>query len=120
MQKNPMLLRSRLRAAPVLAVLLATGVLAGCVVEPSRERVTVREPGVVIAERAPPAPRYEVQPPPPNERVVWDPGRWNWDGRDYGWVPGHYMERPRQNARWEPGRWEQRNGGFVWVEGTWR
>ncbi len=96
--------------ASAFALLVAAGVLAGCVVAPRR--------GAVVAVRPPP-PRYEAPPPPPSERMVWDPGRWQWDGHDYRWVPGHYVERPYRDARWEPGHWAERNGGWVWVEGHW-
>jgi WXXGXW repeat (2 copies) len=37
--------------------------------------------------------RVEVVPPPPRETVVWEPGRWHWDGRRYVWIGGHYVER---------------------------
>jgi hypothetical protein len=96
------------------AALIAASALAGCVAEQPRpaERVVVVRP-------APPPPRAEMQPPPPGERAVWDPGHWNWNGRDYAWVPGHYIERPNVAMRWEPGHWVQERGSWVWVEGSW-
>jgi hypothetical protein len=88
---------------------------------PSAEaRVAV---GIAIG---PPAPRYEAVPPYPPAyrpgRVVWQPGHWRWDGRDYDWVPGRYVEIPRHRhyRRWNEGHWEQRHGGWFWVEGRWR
>jgi len=90
--------------------LIAAG-LASCVVAPPPRRAVVTV--------APPPPRYEAPPPPPGERMVWDPGRWQWDGREYRWVPGHYVERPDREARWVPGRWVARDGGWVWEEGHW-
>ena len=75
-----------------------------------------------IAPGAPPPPRYEAVPPPPpgrGELVVWTHGRWRWDGAGWGWVPGHYIERPRREARWHEGHWDHRPGGWVWVEGGW-
>ena len=39
---------------------------------------------------APPAPRYEVVPP------------------------------PRHGYVWAPGHWAPRGGGYVWIEGRWR
>jgi hypothetical protein len=119
MQRKPEMSRTMPRYAAMIAVLVAAGALTGCVVEP-RGRAVVRDEGVVVAVQAPPPPRVEARPPPPNERVEWDPGHWNWNGREYAWMPGHYVERPRQNVRWEPGHWDQRNGGYVWVEGGWR
>jgi hypothetical protein len=73
-----------------------------------------------VTRPAPPPPRAEFQPPPPNERAVWDPGHWNWNGREYAWVGGHYIERPNVAMRWEPGHWVQQGGGWTWVEGSWR
>ncbi len=107
------LLRTALVAVPLLS--LATA----CVVAPPH-RVAVE----VVAPKPPPPVRYEAPPPPPPERaelVVWDPGHWRWNGRDWAWVPGRYIERPRREAHWVPGRWAERpDGTWAWVEGRWR
>lgn len=110
---------SRRSVAAASVALLLGGVLAGCVVEP-RGRVVVRERGAVVVMRAPPAPRVEVIPAAPAERMVWNPGHWQWDGREYAWVPGHYVERPFREARWAPGHWIERDGGWVWEDGRWQ
>lgn len=107
----------------VAAIAAATALLDGCYAPPRAHVVrttttVVEEPSVVMLR--PPAPRSELIPPAPNERVVWDPGRWNWDGRSYVWVSGHYVERPYQQSVWEPGHWTEQNGGWVWEEGHWR
>jgi hypothetical protein len=106
----------------VAAITVATTLLAGCYAPPRthvvRAETVVEGPSMVTLR--PPAPRSELIPPAPNEHVVWDPGRWNWDGRGYVWVSGHYVERPYQQAVWEPGHWIERNGGWVWDEGHWR
>jgi len=101
------------------SLLLVASLVPGCVVE-RPQRVVVREPAPVIVYRAPPQPRAEPVPPPPSERVVWDPGHWRWDGHDWDWVPGHYEERPYREAVWVPGHWAERNGGWFWVAGGWR
>lgn len=106
---------ARPRLATVLTITLTAGAVAGCVVEPPPRRGEV-----VVTTSAPPPPRAEYQPPPPTERAVWDPGHWNWNGREYAWQPGHYIERPNPVARWEAGRWVAQNGRWVWVEGAWR
>jgi hypothetical protein len=117
-----MVLSSRLllTAAVVLPLLALT---AGCVVESERPRPAVAAVEI-IAPRPPPAVRYEVAPPLPTERremLVWDPGHWRWDGHDWDWVPGHYVERPHREAHWEPGHWTERpNGKWVWIDGQWR
>jgi hypothetical protein len=108
------LLRTALVAVPLLS--LATA----CVVAPPPHRVAVE----VVAPKPPPPVRYEAPPPPPPDRaelVVWDPGHWRWDGHDWAWQPGHYIERPRREAHWVPGRWAARpDGTWAWVEGRWR
>lgn len=74
----------------------------------------------VIAPGPPPAPRYEATPPPPTGVVVWEPGHWNWNGRDWEWAPGQYVARAQPDAQWIPGHWAQRAGsGWVWVPDHW-
>lgn len=76
----------------------------------------------IIVPTAPPPPRVEVVPVLPPERVereVWRPGHWQWNGHEYVWVAGHYVERPRRGAVWVPGRWERRPHGWVYLEGHW-
>lgn len=52
-----------------------------------------------------PPPRREPIPPPPGGRFVWEPGHWHWNGRQYIWITGRYVEtRPRQ-PRWVEGQW---------------
>ncbi|HLG86541.1 MAG TPA: hypothetical protein VKZ79_05025 [Alphaproteobacteria bacterium] len=79
-------------------------------------------PPVVVAPGAPPPLRPEVVPPPPGppEAMVWAPGHWEWNGRTYFWVGGHYVERPEVGLVWEPGRWIDRHGHWEWVGGHWR
>lgn len=80
--------------------------------------------GVIISPYAPPPPRYEVAPPPPPGRhsfVVWDPGHWNWDGRAWVWISGHYEERPHPHAVWVVGHWgHYRDGRWFWVPAHWQ
>ncbi len=45
-------------------------------------------------------------------------GRWNWQGNQWAWTPGHY-ERERAGHRWRDPRWEQRGGVYVSVDGGW-
>ena len=75
----------------------------------------------IIAPRAPPPPRIEPVPAPPSTQVIWQQGHWAWNGNDYIWLPGRYVERPApQTASWEPGHWEQGSNGWIWVEGHWQ
>ncbi len=101
----------------ILAAALSLGVLiplTACV-----ERVETRE---VVVPRQPPAPVAEEVPAAPGapEMWVWQPGHWRWNGREYVWTAGHYVERPRREAQWVPAHWQERGGGWVFVEGHWR
>ena len=66
-----------------------------------------------------PPPRVEQIPPPPHERLTWQPGHWQWEGREYVWVPGHWIERPA-HLQFVPGHWAWREGGWVWIQAHWR
>jgi hypothetical protein len=104
------------RTATLSATLVLASAVTGCVAERSRP---VAE---IVAPTAPPPPRYEVVPPPsrPAEIVQWRPGHWHWNGREYAWIGGEYIERPRPAAVWVPGHWDARGGRWVWIEGRWR
>ena len=107
------------RAGILCAAIAAAPLLSGCVVEQRPPAAAVE----VIAPRQPPAPRVEVIPPAPRplDIVEWRPGRWHWDGREFVWVPGEWVEKPRREAHWVPGHWNERpNGTWVWVQGHWR
>jgi hypothetical protein len=71
----------------------------------------------------PPAAVEDYGPPPapsmPAERAYWVRGHWDWNGVQYVWVGGHYVERPA-GLYWEPGRWVARDGQWVWIGGHWR
>ena len=76
----------------------------------------------VYVPEAPPPPRVEVVPVLPHERVereFWHPGHWRWNGHEYVWIAGRYVDRPRTGAVWVPGRWERRPGGWLYIEGHW-
>lgn len=82
------------------------------------------QPQVIIAPNAPPPPRAETVPPPPSEEarvMYWRPGHWMWDGANWVWAPGQYVERPSAQAVWQPGHWMQEpGGGYVWIDGHWQ
>jgi hypothetical protein len=99
--------------------------LVSCVEYAPRRPVAARaaSPEVeILVPVPPPAPRAEIVPPPPRPReiVEWRPGRWHWDGREYVWRPGEWMERPHPAAVWIPGHWVERPRGWVFVPGRWR
>jgi hypothetical protein len=68
---------------------------------------------------APPVlPVYE-QPPLPEPGYLWSPGYWAWDGSDYYWVPGTWVEPPSAGLLWTPGYWGWNDGVYAWNEGYW-
>jgi hypothetical protein len=72
---------------------------------------------------APPAPppvaREDLVPVPP-EGAVWVQGHYEWNGRNYFWVGGHYTQPSEAGLYWEPGRWVDRYGRWEWIAGHWR
>jgi len=70
----------------------------------------------------PPADRVEMVPPPPGPTAtwVWRHGHWAWNGMQYVWVRGEYVERIHPGAIWVSGHWAVRPDGYVWIEGHWR
>src|SRR5262249_36644205 len=74
----------------------------------------------VYVQIPPPPVQFEVQGAPPSRAHVWIGGYHRWDGREYGWVPGHWQRPPRPYATWVPGHWRQRADGWYWVPGDWR
>jgi WXXGXW repeat (2 copies) len=73
----------------------------------------------IAAPRPPPPTRAEIPPPAPSPRALWQFGQWSWNGRQFVWSPGQYVERPSPTASWIPGYWEQRPEGWVRVDGQW-
>lgn len=68
---------------------------------------------------APPAPIYEVAPPP-RAGYLWAPGYWAWDdyGHKHKWKKGHW-QRARPGYVYESPRWVQGRGGWVLVPERW-
>ena len=85
--------------------------------------------GTGVAGAQPPPPGYAQVPPPREERVppprgpreIWEPGHWQWNGRRYIWVAGHYVERRPQYGHYEPGHWVWAPGQnrYVWRSAHW-
>jgi hypothetical protein len=80
---------------------------------------TLPFPPPITVPTPPPAPQPEFPPPPPSPTYVWQSGHWSWNGVQYFWEPGKYVERPTTSASYVPGHWEQHPTGWVWVEGRW-
>ena len=76
-------------------------------------------PPPVTVPVAPPNPQEEIPPPSPSPTYVWEPGHWSWNGMQYFWQPGKYLERPSAATTYVAGHWEQYPNGWIWVAGQW-
>lgn len=112
----------KLYRLPLIATCLLA-ILAGCSSGPSAsQRMTPAERSFVrLAPSAPPPRYYEVKPPSPAPMLVtWRTGYWDYDGRQFFWVPGSYIEKPNATAAWTPDRWERRQFGWAFIPGYWQ
>ena len=121
----------------VLLTILTAGLLLGCVDQYGRVRppdpvgqalFNALDPGVpayqsreYVVTRDVPAVRYERRPiaPVTYSDPVWVDGYWGWGGNDWVWVPGRWVQRPRENAVWTDGRYYTSNGRRYWRSGYW-
>jgi hypothetical protein len=106
-----------------LSALLLLGGAAGALAQNAPPvYVQAPPPGVIYVPAPPPAEIVEVQPPPPDRRPIWhwQRGHWRWDGRQYAWHPGHWVERPPRMVEWVAPHWEHHPNGWFLVEGHWR
>jgi hypothetical protein len=116
-----------LAGVAALAMSGAVAAFAQTALHPPADTVVAQAPAVavtpgttiVVAPSAPPPPRVETPPPPPAPSYVWEPGRWSWNGAQFAWEPGKYVERPTVSAHFTPGHWEQRSQGWAWVPSQW-
>ena len=70
-----------------------------------------------------PPPRAEMVPPPPGGgRMIWEPGHWHWNGAQYVWFGGHYVERRPNYGHYVPGHWawSPRLGRYEWIAAHWQ
>lgn len=94
-------------------VLLCGLIALGSVAMPAVAQVNINiELGV-----PPPAPRYEVVPPP-RSGYAWAPGYWHWENERHVWVEGHWIEA-RPGHYWVADRWEAKNGRYHYKPGHW-
>jgi hypothetical protein len=71
----------------------------------------------IVVQFAPPAPRYEVVPPP-RHGYVWENGHWEWRGGRYVWTKGHF-ERERLGYVHVQPRWTEHNGRWHYEARRW-
>lgn len=70
-----------------------------------------------------PKPRLETRPPrPPAERMVWQPGHWEWDVMNarYVWHHGRHVVRRPGATRFASGRWVLTGGDWAWRKARWK
>lgn len=78
-------------------------------------------PFVRLSPSAPPqAPFEERLAPEEPLRQIWRKGYWDYDGKEFVWVPGHFIYRPDPTASWTSDRWEKRSFGWAFVPGFWQ
>jgi len=106
--------RTTTLAAGLLAAIVFSVALSGCIVVPARQPYYVGEPVTV----APPPPREEVVGVAPAVGYVWIGGYWGWYGGRHQWVAGHW-EAPRPGYRWVPHAWVAEGGRWRLHEGHW-
>jgi hypothetical protein len=111
--------RAAKRSAWIASSLLATFVLAGCVVAPLPPPQVAVQPGpVVVAPMAPPLPLAETVVVAPGPGYVWLGGYWSWTGGRHLWTPGHWAPH-HPGYRWVPRQWEYGPGGWHQRGGHW-
>lgn len=104
----------------VLGLMIVTGLMVGCAYPtPSKAAKVIYDDQIVEVPTPLPPDREEVIPPPPGEKLVWVKGHWKWEGTEWVWKPGHYIEKPHPEAAWVPGHYVQKSYGLVYVPGHW-
>ncbi|MDX9689863.1 MAG: hypothetical protein EOM37_00870 [Proteobacteria bacterium] len=96
--------------------------LAACSSGPSDIQGSIMERSYIrLAPSAPPARYYETKPMSPAPMLLtWRAGYWDYDGVQFFWVPGYYIEKPNPTAAWTPDRWERRQFGWAFIPGYWQ
>ncbi len=98
-----------------LALLAVLGIAsAGAVYTPTATAGVSVAVGINVA---PPAPRYEMVPPP-RVGYVWAPGYWRWDGYRHVWMTGYWV-RARPGYVYHQPHWEHARDGWRFRDGAW-
>lgn len=72
---------------------------------------------VTRVDIAPPAPRFELLPPP-RIGYIWAPGYWRWGGSRHVWASGYWVSgRPGYSYR--PAYWNHGDDGWRFRRGYW-
>jgi len=73
---------------------------------------------IIVVKQAPPPLRAEKMPAA-RRGFEWIPGYWDWNGRRYTWVAGHY-EKARPGQVYARPEWRRDRNGWVLERGGWR
>jgi hypothetical protein len=116
------LMLSSLLGASLLAMQVAPAFAQACSCPsaPDSAAAGPAAPDVTVYadDAPPPLPDYD-QPPIPADGDIWTPGYWAWNGYDYFWVPGTWVEPPQPGLLWTPGYWAFVNGAYAFHRGYW-
>ena len=93
----------------IAAALLAAGMIATPL--PGMAQVSVE------LDFGPPAPRYEVVPPP-RPGYTWAPGYHYWDGRQHVWRSGYWIAEQPGYVYYGP-TWVEREGRWAYQGPRW-
>jgi len=70
-----------------------------------------------VVRIAPPAPRYEVVPPP-RPGYLWTPGYWSYRNNQHYWIAGTWV-RERPGYVYNHPTWVERDGEWRLSQGNW-
>lgn len=79
------------------------------------------EPREVVVTRSMPRPVYEQRPTLSGNYAdpIYVDGHYYWNGNDYVWQRGRWVNRPRPNVRWNPPGSVNRGGRTYYRSGYW-
>ncbi len=88
--------------------------------ESSQRWSVTKYPEEVKRPPLPPSTPSEERGIPPSATSVWIPSHWEWNGHEWVWVHGEWMEPPNAGAIWEPSHWGWNGHEWVWISGHWK
>jgi hypothetical protein len=96
----------------VSALLLATSLAVSACAPPV---------GVNPYPPVPPLPAEVVtRQPVSGDRMIWQPGHWDWTGGSYVWAPGLWVLAAGHGTHWQTGYWDRLpNMMWIWVPAHW-
>jgi YXWGXW repeat-containing protein len=70
---------------------------------------------------SPPIPPLRMEEPgiAPSTTSAWIPSHWEWNGHQWAWIPGEWMEPPYTGAVWVPSHWGWNGHEWLWIPVHW-